>query len=328
MTAPKPVGYPCHVDDDLAHIATVDLKRDTGVVRTSDLEPRPCTRRHKPAPQGASTTDLRRAGLLPRTAVRLATPSADVLTAAGLGSTLRPGESIRISTPKTKSAAPTSPASSTRSAPKRPRKAGTAYSDADRDRALEAMQLEGPEGGIAGAHRATGIPKGTLSRWAREAGLNLGARARARTAAAGEAVAAKAAELRVSTVERLERILDDQLATLEALGQLERRAAVAALNPEDGRHLIRVERSALGRTVELDDTTAAGALELARLVTGSIVKRDVVGAATRAIHDLQLLKGDATERGAIVVRFGIPRSSALEADASAVDEADLGAPPP
>lgn len=307
MTARKPAGYPCHVDDDLAHIATattLDLKRDAGVIRASDLEPRPCTRRHKPAPSSSSSADLRKAGLAPRTAVRLL------------------DEPARPAPPKGR-AAPSSPAKPAQASPKA-RARPSRYTDEQRDAAVERVRLVG----LAAAARELGIPKRTLSRWAAEAGVDLGAQARERTAKAREVLEERVAEVKVTTVERLERILDDQLATLEALGQLERRAATAALNPEDGRHLIRVERSALGRTVELDDTTAAGALELARLVTGSIVKRDVVGAATRAIHDLQLLKGDATERGAIVVRFGIPRPSALEADAQAVDEADLGASPP
>lgn len=323
MTARKPVGYPCHVDDDLAHIATVDLKRDTGVVRASDLEPRPCTRRHKPAPQGASSTDLRKAGLAPRTAVRLVTPSADVLTAAGLGSTLRPGESIRIEAPRKGKGAPSSPTASARPKGKRARERRS-YTEEERRVALELIEAAG----IAAAHGSTGIPKATLSRWAKAAGIELDEQTRARTRAATGAAEAKAAELKVTTVDRLERILDDQLATLEAIGKLERRAAEAALNPADGAHLLRVERSSIGRTVELDDDTAAGALALSRLVSESITKRDVVGAATRAVHDLQLLKGDATERGAIVVRFGIPRPNAADADAQAVDEADLGAGAP
>ncbi|MEG1971273.1 MAG: hypothetical protein RR101_14270, partial [Burkholderiaceae bacterium] len=35
--------------------------------------------------------------------------------------------------------------------------------------------------------------------------------------------------------------------------------------------------------------------------------RDAEGVLTRAIHDLQLLNGEATERGTVVVEFTIPR---------------------
>ena len=288
MTAPLPKGYACHVDDDLAHVG-----RHSGP-KAGRLDPTPCTGKHKPAPQGASSTDLAKAGLRPRTAVRLLDPIA------------------------TRGTAPAPPRSTTKA--RGPR---AAWTDAERDRALEAMQLEGPAGGIAGAHRATGIPKGTLSRWAKEAGIDLGARARARTAAAGEAVAAKAAEVRITTVERLERILEQQLTTLALMGELEQRATARVLESP-----IRWESSIAGPVAVPCDYEAEEALGRLDLITRRIVKRDVVGAATRAIHDLQLLKGDATERGSIVVRFGIPRPSAELADAQAVDEADLGAPPP
>lgn len=312
MTTRKPVGYPCHVDDDLAHIATVDLKRDTGVVRAIDLEPRPCTRRHKPAPQGASSTDLRKAGLAPRTAVRLLDPT-----------TTRDQRAAMDDPPKAKRP-PSSPTSSARPKGKRARERRS-YSEEDRRVALELVEAAG----IAAAHGSTGIPKATLSRWAKAAGIELDEQVRARTRAAASAAEAKAAEVRVTTVDRLERILDDQLATLEALGQLERRALEAALNV-DPEHAVMVRSGARVGELILHGIAPelAQALGLAELVSSSVVKRDVVGAATRAVHDLQLLKGDATERGAIVVRFGIPRPNAADADAQAVDEADLsgGAP--
>ena len=42
--------------------------------------------------------------------------------------------------------------------------------------------------------------------------------------------------------------------------------------------------------------------------------RDAEGILTRAIHDLQLLNGEATERGELVVDFAVPRPVAADPD--------------
>jgi hypothetical protein len=69
------------------------------------------------------------------------------------------------------------------------------------------------------------------------------------------------------------------------------------------------------------------ALGLVELLTRATPKRDLVGAVGQAVEKLELLRGDATERGDVVVHFGIPRPSPRESDAAAIDEVDLGRAP-
>lgn len=90
-----------------------------------------------------------------------------------------------------------------------------------------------------------GIPKATVTAWAKAAGI--GTVRNERTAAAVEAVEVDAAARRAGLVGKLLRLAD------------------AALD-----------------------------VELAKLASSDL--RDVVGARTRAIHDLQLLSGEATGR--------------------------------
>jgi transposase-like protein len=287
MTARKPAGRPCHVDDDLAHVA-----------RTPDEEVPPCSRRHKAAPSSASSSDLLKAGLLPRTRVRL-------LKDPELGSTLRPGERITIAARSTPKRA--------RPAPVKRTPSGN-YLKADRIRAVELVA----SAGIAEAHRLTEVPKATLSRWAKAAGVDVGEQARARTTAATAAVEAKVAEVKLTTVARLERVLEQQLRVEEELGNLEL-AGIAAARTGD----LVLEHSIAGTRLVLEPTGPdAELVARARIALELSPKRDAVGARTRAVHDLNLLKGEATERGTILVRFGIPRPAG-DVDAGVVDEADL-----
>lgn len=312
MTARKPAGYACHVDEDLAHVASAP-----------DEEVRPCTRRHRAAPSGMSTAEQTRAGLLPRTRVRL-----------------MPDPERTSKAPRERPAASSAARSTTKRArpgkAKRP-PAGKGYDEATRLAVLEAMSPP-PEGygeSVADAHRRTGIPKATLSRWAKAAGLELDEAARARTAAAAAHVEAKAAELKVTTAARLEAILELELETHERRAQLERAAmleAVRCLNADgqlddlvDGQRLVTVARTddRLSILLKAPDSVLGQLLGTLGLLGDVAPKRDNVGAWTRAVHDLALLKGEATERGTILVRFGIPRPDGPAADAMAVDEVDL-----
>jgi hypothetical protein len=165
------------------------------------------------------------------------------------------------------------------------------------------------EEGMAAAHDATGVPKATLSKWARVEGIDLGDAAKARTASATEAVRERAARARVDTVKLLEDHLGEAGSYLaavvtanalaaEAIVGLAPEALVPIVDPETGEVRIGITDETVARTKTL-------ALALSSL---PLAVRDAEGIVTRAIHDLQLLKGEATERGELVVEFGgIPR---------------------
>jgi len=167
---------------------------------------------------------------------------------------------------------------------------------------------------MAAAHASTRIPKPTLHRWAKAAGVDLGDLARAQTANASAAVSARAAEAKMTTAVRLEQILAQQLEALHLLGGFE----VAALSALRDNGDLGYEPSIGGPVTVPTDVETRDHLARARLATETVMKRDVVGAATRAIHDLALLAGDATERGDLRVTFGVPRSDPRAADAAAV----------
>lgn len=167
------------------------------------------------------------------------------------------------------------------------------YDDAQRARALE---LYGAEG-LAAAHRELGIPKPTIVRWARTAGVTSAEQAaadRARTEAATRAaqleLARRVAEGRAALVPKLVAVanaaLDSTVAILEAQ-----------------------------RAVEKDAAANEGGLVKSALTSRRAVINDgpplraIVGAGTRAIHDLQLLTGEETERGPsgqVTVVFATP----------------------
>ena len=173
--------------------------------------------------------------------------------------------------------------------------AGRQYDDATRERALELMR----DAGLAAAHHQLGIPKQTLSRWAKAGGVDLGEivnRTRAGTAA-------RAAQLAETTVDRLEYVLD--LATTTLTRSLEALADVVELDDED----LGVWSDELERFVPPEDARAtAAAMRRQQLIMSTGVPlRELVGVTTRAIHDLALLKGEATERGEIAVTFHVPR---------------------
>lgn len=115
------------------------------------------------------------------------------------------------------------------------------YTDDERAAALTLYAEAGP----TAVQDSLGIPKGTVTGWAKTAGI--GTVRNERTAAATEAMALDAAERRARLAERLLTVAE--------------------------------------RAVDH---------ELAKLATADL--RDIVGARTRAIHDHQLLAGEATAR--------------------------------
>lgn len=210
-------------------------------------------------------------------------------------------------------------------APAPTKRARRSYTDEQRAEALEVMRDEG----LAAAHDATAIPKGTLSRWARAAGLDLDEQARARTAAAAAAVEAGAAELKRDIVTRLRDVLDRSLDTLEDLVALEGEATDGIRSSPELVAAV-VDRDASANVIRFvlqhGDHEVAQALGRLKLVGEVVNRRDVVGGIGLLVDKVELLAGRATERGELVVHFGIPRPDPQAQDAAAVEES-TGEPP-
>lgn len=209
--------------------------------------------------------------------------------------------------------APTKRPRATRSGAKA-RATGRPYDEATKARALEVLQVDG----LAAAHKATGVPKPTLTRWAKAAGVDVGELARARTANATEAVRARAAEVTASTVELLEAHVaqaGDYLGTLAGVNALAARL-IAGLDPD------KIERvvTLAGTGVAVNDPQVDAVVKVAQALDAlPLAARDAEGILTRAIHDLQLLKGEATERGELVVEFTVPRPHPSTGDDAVVE---------
>lgn len=179
----------------------------------------------------------------------------------------------------------------------------TAYPAEVKVEALTVLREEG----VAAAHDATGVPKPTLCRWAKAAGIDVGEEARRRTASATEVVRERVAQARVNTVQLLEDHIGEAGSYLSTIVRANAAAAeaIAGLAPE----ALRVVTFEGEEVIEVDDEQAQALAKLARALGDlPLAVRDAEGIVTRAIHDLQLLRGEATERGELVVEFGgIPR---------------------
>lgn len=192
---------------------------------------------------------------------------------------------------------------------KRPQK----YADEVKDTALDVIR----DDGIAAAHDATGVPKPTLSRWAKAAGIVPAGVDDSRTAAAAAGRRRQLEEARGSTIARLEGIAERagnyllDVTTVNA--ELAEAIAVAPLDS------LKALPTLDGYIVESDDPDVrAAARRAALLATAPLQVRDAVGVLTRAIHDLQLLKGEATTRGELVVNFAVPRPSPARTEADVI----------
>lgn len=178
----------------------------------------------------------------------------------------------------------------------------TAYPPEQRKAALLRLEADG----MAETHRTTGIPKATLARWAKAEGIELDEQARRRTAAATEAVRARAAEVKLGTVELLEQHIaqaGQYLATVAGVNALAAQR-IAAADPD----LIKIATGIAGPYAVVEEADAQEAAKVALALAGlPLAVRDAEGLLTRAIHDLQLLRGEATERGELLVEFNVPR---------------------
>lgn len=135
------------------------------------------------------------------------------------------------------------------------------------------------DNGLAAAHRETGVPKSTIARWLDADGAVVRSEVAARsTSKAREAAAASAARRATLRAEALEQIVDK-------LSVAANRALDATL-------------AALAGGVPEGQSQRHPALALCQ-------PRELVAIWTRAVHDLQLLTGEDTERGAAPVGPGI-----------------------
>jgi transposase-like protein len=141
----------------------------------------------------------------------------------------------------------------------------------------QAVALYGSDS-LAAAHRETGIPKASITRWARAAGVEPGTSNRELVERTEAATTARRSVVEGRALTAAEKILPK----LEAL-------AMVSLENE-----LAVQIGILkGQQPHFAD---------------GVSFRDLVGSRTRAFHDLQLLTGAATERteGATVI-FAAPR---------------------
>lgn len=169
------------------------------------------------------------------------------------------------------------------------------YDDATVTRALELYQTDG----LALAARALGIPKPTITRWARAAGVDsaeVTKRNAEQTAAAAEAARIASA---LYVAQSKARLAYDAARIATAAGEVEL-------------ELLDATRAVLSAARTAKDGKPPAEL-LARLeaaMSGPSLSK-VVGSRTRAIHDLQLLTGDDTERapvsdGGVTLVFATP----------------------
>jgi transposase-like protein len=151
---------------------------------------------------------------------------------------------------------------------------GRPHSDEAKQQALAVYQ----RGGLPAAVKATGIPKPTIKRWVEAAGIS--------TDAANEAA-----------LERTRAATEAHKAQVDA----ETAKARAALIPKLAFLANQTLDIELHVAAQIKAGKGSGLPEGVRL-------RDIVGSRTRAVHDLNLLTGEATERteGAAVL-FLAPR---------------------
>jgi len=176
------------------------------------------------------------------------------------------------------------------------------YTAADREAGLAALT----ELGLAEASRRLDIPKPTLTRWAVDAGV----RSEHSEAETNRRRTEAARAARSRTLEETRAELTELLSAVALTGA---RLELTLLDPAHD-----LARDRLPFVVD-EDTGEAHPLIAARL-------DQIVGARTRAIHDLNLLTGQATSNAAVVVRLEVPRPDPRAADAAAVSEADVGLP--
>lgn len=175
---------------------------------------------------------------------------------------------------------------------------GRSYTPAEKAAAVELVR----EHGIAETVRRTGYPKQTLQRWAKTAGIDSAPRVLSQVAAAAEAVRLRAVDAKVDAVALLEEQLTGAARAVGDIVEANRLAVhmIVALPPDQ----IRIEVGMAGPypVIEDDDVRAAVARVLA-LRESTLPFRDLVGAQTRAVHDLALLNGEATERVGLVAEI-------------------------
>lgn len=173
--------------------------------------------------------------------------------------------------------------------------------------------------GVAAAHRATGIPKPTITRWCKDAGVSIAEVVQVKTA---QAVVRADTVLRQAA--RIEEVLEEIRSAaglyLEAVTLANRDYALAVLEAGDGEFSERL--NPITGMTEAEPTTERGRATLSRVraLRHGIEIPHAVGALTRATHDLQLLAGKATENQAVQVVFSAGLAGPSAAEVAALDE--------
>ncbi|WP_168582376.1 hypothetical protein [Gephyromycinifex aptenodytis] len=175
--------------------------------------------------------------------------------------------------------------------------------------------------GIPAAVKATGIPRATVGRALRAAGIDVEGPARQRTAVASAAAAAKVAEARRDVVEQLAAQLDEVAQGVLSRVELHRRlsAAVAAVAPE---HLAD-EASVAGMRAVARDEQLRDLLRRAELAEGAMRTGDLVRAQSALIADRRLTTEPADGSGdgerLFIVWTDMPRPQPVEGRPLPVD---------
>lgn len=169
-----------------------------------------------------------------------------------------------------------------------------------------AVRLYG-EQGLAAAHEATGCSKPSIRRWAKAAGVSAGNAA---------AVASSAAATEVSLARRRERTAAARATLVELQARIAIEASQAELVVLESLRAVAQDPDVRKPAVTPDgaEVLPASLRRLQAVLSGPRLS-ELVGAKTRAIHDLQLLDGQATEQpeGGLTVRFATPTPTAITA---------------
>ncbi len=182
----------------------------------------------------------------------------------------------------------------------------------------QAITIAGRDG-IAAAHRETGVPKPTITRWCKTAGVSIEEMAQTRTAHA-----MTKADIVLRQAGRIEEVLEEIRSAaglyLQAVTVANRDYALAVLaeDPED--IATRVNPITGGVEAEPTSERARAAYKRVLALRHGIEDPQAVGALTRSTHDLQLLAGKATENQAVQVVFSAGLAGPSASEVAALDE--------
>lgn len=170
----------------------------------------------------------------------------------------------------------------------------------DIDQRAAAVELV-REHGLASAARESRIPKTTLNRWAKAAGASSNAVVVSRTAAAAQAVRDRAIDASYDAVTLIEAQLIGAARSIGDLVAANQLAVELVTGLPPG--AIVVKTGIAGPYAVIEDQDARDAVARLLALRATVPLRDLVGVQTRAVHDLALLNGEATERIGLIAEI-------------------------